>query len=215
MSRIGSYVPTCIAVALLALVCTGCGSSHTSSSNNMSQAQAQAVSQELVQAVEQALNNAFSGSAWAKSPTHSPLAEALSSIRPEDSSPCTIGSSIDCTINSSASCPQGGTVSVSGSIDGTLNNGSGSIDTTLTVTPNKCALDSVVINGDPDVAFTSDFNFTNDALDFPITATTNGGISYGPNPSGSCTMNVTITINSATSCSVTGSVCGQSVNGSC
>jgi hypothetical protein len=213
MFRIGRYLSSYVLIAVLALVCAGCGSSNTSS--NLSQAQAQAVSQQLVQAVEQALNGAFTSTAEAKPSAHSPLAQAFAGIRPQDSPSCTIGPTIDCTINGSASCPQGGTVSVTGTIDGTLNNGSGSIDTTFTITPTKCALDSLVINGDPSVALASDLAFTNDALDFPVTATTSGGISYGPNPSGSCTINFSITVNSTTSCSVTGSVCGQSVNGSC
>lgn len=215
MFRTGSYLSSCVAVAILALLCAGCGSSNTSTSSNLSQAQAQAVSQQLIQAVEQAMSNAFPSSAGAKSSAHSPFAEAVAGIHPENSSSCTIGSSTDCTISASASCPQGGTVSVSGTIDGTLNNGSGSIDASFTVTPSKCGLDSLVINGDPNVAFASDLNFTNNALDFPVTATTNGGISYGPNPSGSCLINVSITVSSTTSCSVAGSVCGQSVSGSC
>ena len=208
-----NYAALCLVTGVLALVSVGCGSK--SSTSNLSQAQAQAVSQELVQAVEQALNNEFSASAGAQSSTHSRLAEAFASIHPESASSCLTGSTIDCTFTSRASCPQGGTVSVSGTIDGTLNNGNGSVDATLSATPDGCGVDGLTINGDPDVAFATDFNITSDNVDFPITATTTGGISYGPNPSGSCTVNLTFTLNSLSSCTVTGSVCGQSVNGSC
>jgi hypothetical protein len=62
-------------------------------------------------------------------------------------------------------------------------------------------------------------NFTNNVPSYPITLTEAGGISYGPNPSGSCIVNVTISIGNAlnpvTSCTITGTICGQSVNGSC
>jgi hypothetical protein len=200
-----------VVTALLALVSAGCGSSN--SSHNLSQAQAQAVSQELTQAVEQALGNTFS--APAESSSHSHVAEALNGIRPESASSCLGGSTINCTVNTSATCPQGGAVSVTGAITGTLSNGTGSVDATLAVTPDGCMVDGLTLNGAPNVAFSTDFNVTSDNLDFPVTATSNGGISYGPNPSGTCTVNVTFKVNSLSSCSVTGNVCGQSVNGSC
>jgi len=202
-----------IAVTILAVVSASCGGS--SQSNNLSQGQAQAVSQELVTAVEQALTAEFSTDG-AQSPAKSRMAEALAdTTHPESPSSCLTGSTIDCPIDTTITCPQGGTVSVSGAITGTLNNGSGSIDAAITVAPDGCKVDSLTINGNPNVAFASDFNVSNDNLDFPVTATTDGGISYGPNPSGSCTLNVTVTINSFSSCSVSGTVCGQSVSGSC
>jgi hypothetical protein len=48
-----------------------------------------------------------------------------------------------------------------------------------------------------------------------VSLTEEGGISYGPNPSGSCSLNTTYTINSVSSCTITGTVCGQSVSGTC
>jgi hypothetical protein len=50
---------------------------------------------------------------------------------------------------------------------------------------------------------------------FPLTLSEAGGISYGPHPSGSCQLNVTYTINSLSSCTASGTVCGQSVSGNC
>jgi len=207
-----------IAVAILAVMGASCGGG--SQNNEMSQAQAQAVSQELVTAVEQALTAEFStagaGSSPAQSSAKPGIAKGLADrIQPDGPVSCLTGSTINCTINGTATCPQGGSVSVSGSITGTLNNGSGSVDTSLTATPAGCVVDNLTINGDPNIAFTTDFNVTDDNLDFPVTATTDGGISFGPNPSGSCTLNVTVTINSFSNCSVSGKVCGQSVSGSC
>ncbi|PYX69288.1 MAG: hypothetical protein DMG78_22470, partial [Acidobacteria bacterium] len=70
-------------------------------------------------------------------------------------------------------------------------------------------------NGNPNVTFATQFNLQNYGLEFPITFSGIGGISYGPNPTGNCSINVKATATSATSCSVSGSICGRSVSGSC
>jgi hypothetical protein len=71
------------------------------------------------------------------------------------------------------------------------------------------------INGDPNITVATQLNITNDVPAYPITLTETGGISFGPNPSGSCTMNATLTISSATSCTITGNLCGQTLSGTC
>jgi hypothetical protein len=83
------------------------------------------------------------------------------------------------------------------------------------VTPAACAVDNVTFNGNPSVTFATQFNLQNYGLAFPITFSEAGGISYGPNPSGSCSINVKATAASVTSCSVSGSICGRSVSGGC
>jgi hypothetical protein len=205
-----------LAATSLAVVCAGCGSS--SSSHTMSQAQAQAVSHEVVTAVEDALSSALGSPAT--SVAHPSLATVVSDIHPDQSSGCTItatGETCNVPISYSGPCPDGGTISVSGDFNFTLDSsGSGKNTESLTITPTNCAVESnLTINGDPDITIGTQINFQGGQIEFPVTATEGGGVSYGPNPSGSCTLNVTLTVSSQTSCTVTGTVCGQPVSGSC
>jgi hypothetical protein len=212
---------TVVFPAMLIIFSTSCGGgSSSSSSNSMSQAQAQAVSQQVFTTLGQALASAFSSDAAAPSTERPTLAAAFSQLQPNnDSSGCSGGASgetCDFTVNFSGSCPGGGTIAVGGDIDGTLNNsGDGSISANLMIAPNSCSVSNLVINGDPDITVATQINFSDSALVFPVAATIGGGMSYGPNPSGTCQLNVTATVSSATSCSYSGTVCGQAVSGSC
>jgi hypothetical protein len=86
----------------------------------------------------------------------------------------------------------------------------------LVITPANCGVESsLTINGDPNVTIATQINFANNAVLFPVALREKGGISYGPHPSGSCTLDVTYTVNSPTSCTVTGTLCGQKLGGSC
>jgi hypothetical protein len=203
------------AVLMLAVVCVRCGSS---SSNKLSAAQAQAVSQELMVALGDALQAGFSGVQPGVA-TPPRLPDVLRGLHPETSTGCTItntGQNCDIPITYSGPCPNGGTIGVAGDFSFTLDNsGNGSDTSTLTITPTNCAVSNTTFNGDPNVTVTTDLLIQSYALGFPDTFTESGGISYGPNPSGSCTLNVNLSITSATTCSITGTVCGQSVNGSC
>jgi hypothetical protein len=206
-----------VVVAILFILSAGCGSS----SNTLSQAQAEAVTQQISLALDQALSQAIAANAVSEKGAHPSLATIVSHIHSDQSSPCTptaTGETCNFPISDTVACSAGGAISVAGDVDGTLNsNGGGSIQTQITVTPASCAVSNsnLVINGDPSITVDSQINFTQSAPAFPITFAETGGISYGPKPSGSCQINVTSTINSATSCTITGTVCGRSVNGSC
>jgi hypothetical protein len=95
------------------------------------------------------------------------------------------------------------------------NSGNGSDSSTLMVTPSSCVVDNLTINGDPNVTFATQFDLKNNALAFPLTFSGMGGISFGPNPAGSCSINVKATVASPTTCSVSGSICGRSISGNC
>jgi hypothetical protein len=212
--------PLVVVAAILVILCGGCGSSSSSSSSNtMSAAQAQAVSQQVVQAVVAALSNAFGVSPSAARDARPSLSTVVGGIQPDQSSGCTptaTGQSCNFPLSYSGPCSGGGTISVSGDIDGTLNSsGSGSIDSQITITPANCSVSNLTFNGDPNISIGGQIGFTDAGPVLPITLMEGGGISYGPHPSGSCQLSVTYTINSLTSCTVTGMVCGQSVNGSC
>ncbi|MGA9758951.1 MAG: hypothetical protein WBQ51_11340 [Candidatus Sulfotelmatobacter sp.] len=209
-----------VAVALLLILCVGCGSSN-SKNNNMSPAQAQAVAQQFSRALTQAVSGAVS--ATATSDDRPSLSTAVNGIHPDALPGCTSTSSgQNCNIpisltNYPCGGPQGGTISITGDVDGTLNNnGSGSLNAQLAITPANCSVSNLTVNGDPSINVGGQINFTNDETPvFPVTFTEAGGISYGPNPSGSCQLNVTYTVNSSLSCTISGTVCGQSVSGSC
>jgi hypothetical protein len=224
--RIKGNASFCLVVvaAMLSVLCSGCGSGMGSSMNNsMSPAQAQAVTDQVVQALTQALGNTFSSNSIAVNEARQSLSTVVRDIGSDASGGCTptaTGESCDWPIslmNDPCTGPQGGTISVSGDIDGTLNNsGSGSVSADITITPANCSVSNLIVNGDPSISVGGQVSFTdNETPVFPITFTETGGISYGPNPSGSCQLHVTYTINSSLSCTVSGTVCGQSVNGSC
>src|ERR1700689_1409790 len=188
-----------VAAATLAILYAGCGSSG---SNNLSQAQAQAVTQQISLALDAALTQSIASNAVSEKGTRPDLAAVLSHIHSDQSSPCTVtGTGETCAfpVSDTVPCSAGGTISVAGDIDGTLNSsGGGSIQSALIVTPTSCSVSNLVINGDPSLSVDGQINFTESAPAFPITLTETGGISYGPKPSGNCQLNVTYAITSAT-----------------
>ena len=222
LKRNESFCLTVVA-AMLSILCSGCGGGGSSMSSSMSQAQAQAVSAQVSQAITQALGNAVPSSAPVTRGSRPSLSTAVRDLRPDTLTGCTstpTGESCNIPIsltNYPCSGPQGGTISVTGDVDGTLNNaGSGSVNAQLAITPANCSVSNLIINGDPSITVAGQVNFTdNETPVFPVTFTETGGISYGPNPSGSCQVNATYTISSSLSCTVSGMVCGQSVSGSC
>jgi len=188
----------------------GCGSS-SHSSQNLTAAQAQAVSQEI----DKALTAALSGLSAEKNRS---LAKTVPDLIRNQSLPsCTTNSGVTtCNISDTVPCPGGGTIGVSGDFNFTLNgSGDGSDSSSMTITPANCSVSNLTINGDPSLTVATQINIANDAPTFPIMLTETGGISYGPNPSGSCTVNETMTISSMTSCTITGTMCGQTVSGGC
>jgi len=205
-----------VAALVMATICSSCGGGSNSMNNNLSAAQAQAVSQQVVAAVTTALGNSLGVSLPSDKPRPS-LGAILA--HPDASSGCTSnsnGESCNFPLSYAGACSGGGTISVAGDVSGSLNNsGSGSIDAQITVTPASCSVSGTTFNGDPNVSITGQLAFTNSGPTFPMTFSEGGGISYGPNPSGSCQLNVTYSINSISSCTVTGTVCGQSVSGAC
>ena len=107
-------------------------------------------------------------------------------------------------------------MNVAGDIVYTLDNsGNGSDSSTLTLTPSSCVVDQVTLNGNPNVTFATQFNLKNNMLAFPITFSGMGGIAFGPNPAGNCSISLKATAASPTTCTVSGSVCGRSVSGNC
>jgi hypothetical protein len=223
-----------IFAALLSILCCGCGSNSSNNSmsnNSMSPAQAQAVTDQVVQALTASLGAAISSNSRGTNGVRSgetnenrrSLASLVSDLHPDATGGCTstaTGENCNWPIsltNDPCDGTQGGTISVTGDIAGTLSNaGAGSVSGQFTITPTNCSVSNLIVNGDPSISIAGEINFTSGIVPtYPITFTETGGISYGPNPSGSCQLNATYTINSLSSCTVSGTVCGQSVTGSC
>jgi len=206
-----------VVTTLLSLSCVVCGSSR-SSDQTISPAQAQAISLQVVTALQGALASAESGFAGLNT-VHPNLAILMRDANPAQSSDCTTnsnGETCNIPISYTGACPGGGTIGVSGNLDFTLNNsGDGTDSTSITVTPTNCSVSNLTINGDPNVTVATQVNIANDQIEFPLTLNEKGAVSYGPNPSGSCSLSVALTISSQSSCTVNGTVCGQPVSGSC
>jgi len=204
------------ALTILALFFLACGGSSTPA---ISAAQAQAISQEFFTVLGSALAAGLTPAGSAVHTAPRSLASAIPSRPALPSSDCTItdtGESCDIPINYQGSCPQGGTIAVTGDFVFTLDNsGNGSDSSSLTATPSNCAVSDITFNGNPSVTVATSFMLQNNELAFPILFSEKGGITFGPHPSGSCTMNVTMTITSPTNCTASGTLCGHSVSGSC
>jgi hypothetical protein len=214
-----------LVAALASVLWVSCGGGRGGSMNqSMSPAQAQAVTDQVVQALTLSLEDTLSPGTPAATGGRKGLSAAVENMHPDTSSGC------NSTANGGYSCnwpisvtadacsgPSGGTISVTGDINGTLsNNQSGSVNGQFTITPSNCSVSNLIVNGAPSIDVTGQIGFNaNLTPAFPITFTESGGISYGPNPSGTCQLNSTYTINSSLACTVTGTVCGQSVSGSC
>ena len=210
--RIACAIASLVLLSLVSITCGG--SSH----NNLSQAQAQAISAELFGALNSAMIAGLTPTPASGTVTRPSLGEIMERVHAQPLG-CTVtnnGQSCNTPISYQGPCPKGGTISVTGDLMYTLDNsGNGSDSSTLTITPLACVLNDLTINGDPSVTFATQFNLQNNMLAYPILFSGIGGISFGPNPSGSCSINVKATVASPTSCSVSGSICGRSVNGHC
>ena len=209
--RIACAIAALTLVSFMAMTCGG--SSHS----QVSQAQAQAISAELFAALNSAMVAGLTpGAASTGAPPS--LGETLERARAQLSG-CTTtpsGESCNIPINYQGPCPSGGTIQVAGDFVYTLDSsGNGSDSSTLTLTTSSCVVDNLTLNGDPNVTFATQFDLKNYALAFPISFSGMGDISFGPNPEGSCRIDVKGTATSPTTCSVSGSICSRSVSGSC
>src|SRR6266566_3342001 len=197
-----------IAVTLTILgTLAGCGGggNGNSNANNLTQAQARQVGTTVSNNVSKALASALGNAAVPLDITtrdnmlvalqrDNGQADAVS--KPED---VTCNGS-NCTVSGSYNCPDGGSILVSGNFSG-----SG--------TP--------VINGNPDVTVAVQGN--DNGVTTTVNLTIGGGVSFSPVqagqfPTGSCSFNVTASVSvndssgSVTSSSISGSICGQTIN---
>ncbi len=88
--------------------------------------------------------------------------------------------------------------------------------------PAACDENGIVLNGDPNITLASKETIANDTLVWPVTVTLRGGFAFAPDlsgtaqvPSGTCQINLQLSATEGGACTVSGTLCGQSVNGSC
>ena len=203
------------AVVGLALLMIGCGGS-SSMNHNLTPAQAQSVATAVSSGVAQAMIGALGAGVI------DPVPGAVHRIDPTPNASmptCTSsasGESCNWPISTTFSCAGGGTMAVSGNLSGSLSNtGNGSAQAQITADPAGCSVNGIVLNGDPSVTVAGQANIANYAPVWPVTGSEKGGVTFGPNPSGNCQLNLTFTVNASRSCTVTGTACGQTVSGSC
>jgi len=109
--------------------------------------------------------------------------------------------------NVSESCQTGGTMGVAGTLTGTGTPNSAYLSLEMEVTPNSWTCDGPTINGAPYVQINGTFDYPADTL----TMTMSGGFTAGTQ---TCQLNVTVNGNADGSGDISGTVCGDSVNGS-
>lgn len=204
------------AMLAIALVMLGCGNSNSNMATNLTPAQAQSIATSVSNGVAQAVTGALA-TAHVR-PGGNIVQNNQASVTPTLPICTPTGSGEVCTwtISNTFSCGGGGNIGVSGIITGTLTNlGSGMAQAQIGADPVNCSVNGLVLNGDPQVNLAAQVNILNNNPVWPVTGTETGGVKYGPNPSGSCQLNLKFTVHSNMSCTVTGTACGQTVSGSC
>jgi len=212
-----------IAVTLTILgTLAGCGGGGNVNSIHLTQAQAKQVGTTVSNDVSKALASALGNPAVPLAITtrdnmlvalRRSTTQANAVSNPEDVT-CNMS---NCTVSGTFNCPDGGSIMVSGkfSVSGTSASG------TITETPSTCSDGTLVINGDPDV--TATVQGSDNGVTTTVNLTIGGGISFSPVqpgqfPTGSCSLNVTasVSVNNSsggvTSSSISGSICGQTIN---
>jgi len=133
------------------------------------------------------------------------------------SPPASPGAVMDPLPTVTGDCSAGGTVTVSGSADGNINQSTmtGTITFDLTESINDCALvhdaTAFTLNGNPNIKINGDLDI---GENFSITGTyeMKGGFLYDADDGRSGTCGIDVSVN-FTSLSVGGSICGQNVGG--
>lgn len=213
---IASFAASVVGLALLMIGCGSSNSMNRSMNNSLSPAQAQSVATAVSSGVVQAMTGALGAGVIDPLPTGmrridpAPNTSAISCVSSATGESCTW------PIATTFNCPGGGTMAVAGDLSGTLSNtGNGSAQAQITATPANCSVNGVVLNGDPSVTVAGQASIGNYAPVWPVTGTETGGVTFGPNPSGSCQLNLKFSVNASLNCTVTGTACGETVSGSC
>ena len=124
------------------------------------------------------------------------------------------GCSVNIPLSFTSVCPTGGTMQLAGTIQGSTNSsGTGMIDVQATIDINNwMCVSGFVINGDPDIMISGQFNFVNGAAAGNQSVGISGGFTFGSSPSDVCTVDLTINFNMNGTGTITGTLCGNQIN---
>lgn len=117
-------------------------------------------------------------------------------------------------ITASRSCTSGGSINVTGSISGTMNNLGTSlllINATETILDWRCQ-PPLVINGDPYISLSGQFSFINMQPSTQQHVTINGGIKWGTSAAQSCQIHLDTNFNRSGGGHTTGMVCNHAID---
>jgi hypothetical protein len=194
----------------LVLLLAGCGSSSNPNPNHLTSTQASQLGSEVFTDIFNAISSGTdSGSDVRKSGWPALLAKN-NKDHAYKQTPDASSSTFTYT------CPDGGTIAISGS--------SGNNSISVTATPTSCSDGTLIFNGDPNITVKGTGN--DNGTTTSISITVGGGVSFAPVttgafPTGSCKSNmqvsasVTDSSGSLASCSISGAICGYSMNQSC
>lgn len=215
-----------LALMGIILLFVGCGSSNSNSSSNpthLTQAQALQLGTETFTDAFAALKDVAGqvGASSSSDPRSNPLA-VLSKHRHASEAATSGGiscTSSSCTITSFVyDCADGGTITINGSAS-SESSSSASLD--LTLTPASCSDGTLVVNGNPDI--TVNAQGSENGTTVTVTASIGGDVAFAPVqagafPSGSCASDLSVNASASestdelTSCSISGTICGYTVN---
>ncbi len=176
-------------VAALGLVgLTACGSSSTSPSTQLSQTDITHIAAAVGPAVSLALSSMSRASA-----TFS-VRSVAAEVRPRATTTFTV------PISGTAPCPDSGSTTISGSVSGSISDsGSGSETMSMQIGFSNCKSSGILLQGNPNLTFSGQFNFSNAILANGSTFTLGGGITFVLNGvTGSAAFACTDSINGAT-----------------
>jgi len=191
------------------LLLAGCGSSNPNP-NHLTQSQAQQLGGEVFTDVFNAISSGTVSGSDAVHKSGLPALLAENKNRSYTQRPDASSSTFTYT------CPDGGTIAVSAS--------SGNNSISVTATPTSCSDGTLIFNGDPNITVKGTGN--DNGTTTSVNITVGGGVSFAPVttgafPTGSCKSNMQVSASitdssgSLASCSISGAICGYSMNQSC
>jgi len=126
---------------------------------------------------------------------------------------------IDFAVDVASECPEGGTIGVSGAIQGTIDDQTLAGDLSLEVitSATECGIvaegTGFTIDTNPDLTLSGDFSFADGALVGESTFTYTGAVQWASEDgrSGGCTYDVSVAVSPGGSSVTSGTVCGTSL----
>jgi hypothetical protein len=201
-----------VAAIVIAMCLAGCGSTGSSGGSadvgGMTENEALALSDQISDVAINAMNSINPNA----SVNQDVEADVTKSVQcSEDGSTCTYNIPIDFRQN----CTAGGRIEVLGSLTGSTSNGSGllQIGATETISDWEC-ITGFIVNGDPYISLSGTFSFLNGVPSTQQSMTISGGFKWGTTTEESCQISLSINFGTDGSGTITGSVCGYTVDAS-